>query len=73
MLIDYQLGAGLNGIEFLQGVNARYGPVPAVIISAERTKVLRDACKTMGVQLLPKPVEKDRLKRLLLDMLGTQA
>ena len=71
MLIDYQLGAGQNGIEFLQGVNARYGPVPAVIISAERTKVLRDACKNLGVQLLPKPVEKDRLKRMLLDMLKT--
>ncbi|MCX8227996.1 MAG: hybrid sensor histidine kinase/response regulator, partial [Sulfitobacter sp.] len=68
MLVDYQLGAGRNGIEFLQGVNARYGPVPAVIISAERTKVLRDACKMLGVQLLPKPVERDRLKRFLLDM-----
>jgi two-component SAPR family response regulator len=39
-----------------------------VIISAERTKVLRDACKMLGVQLLPKPVERDRLKRFLLDM-----
>jgi signal transduction histidine kinase/ActR/RegA family two-component response regulator len=68
MLVDYQLGAGRNGIEFLQVVNARYGPVPAVIISAERTKVLRDACKMLGVQLLPKPVERDRLKRFLLDM-----
>lgn len=68
MLIDYQLGAGLDGIELIKEITLRYGPVPAAVVSAERTKVLRDACKSLDIQLIPKPLEKERLRRLLLDM-----
>lgn len=69
MLIDYQLGAGQNGTQLLQEVIKRYGPVPAAIVSAARSKTLRETCKELGVQLLPKPVERGRLKRLLLELL----
>jgi CheY-like chemotaxis protein len=68
MLIDYQLGTGRDGIELLEEIKRRYGPIPAAIVSAERTRVLRDRCKTLGVQLIPKPVEKARLKELFLEM-----
>jgi CheY-like chemotaxis protein len=68
MLIDYQLGAGLNGTQLLQEIIRRYGPVPAAIVSAERTKVLREACKELGVKLIPKPVERAKLKRLLAEI-----
>lgn len=70
MLIDYQLGEGLDGIQLLREIIHRYGPVPAAIVSAERTKVLREACKTLNVQLIPKPVEKEKLKRLLANISG---
>lgn len=68
VLIDYQLGTGMNGTQLLEEIVVRYGPVPAAIVSAERTKVLRDACKTLGVKLIPKPVEKAKLKRLLAEI-----
>jgi signal transduction histidine kinase/CheY-like chemotaxis protein len=65
LLVDYQLGAGKNGAQLIQEVLRLYGPVPAAIISAERTKTLRDSCKALGIQLVAKPIEKERLKRLL--------
>lgn len=71
LLIDYQLGTGRNGIELLEELTNRYGPLPAAIVSAERTKFLRERCKTLGVQLVAKPVEKARLTELFLDMFDT--
>lgn len=68
MLIDYQLGAGCTGTQLLEKITARYGPVPAAIVSAERSRVLRETCKTLGVCLMPKPVEKQRLEQLLSDL-----
>ncbi len=68
MLIDYQLGAGRDGIELLEEITNSYGSIPAAIVSAERTRCLRDRCKSLGVQLVAKPVEKARLKELFLEM-----
>ena len=68
LLIDYQLGTGQNGTELYQEIKERYGTVPTAIISAERTKILRDTCKTLGLELVPKPIEKNRLKGLLGDL-----
>ena len=69
MLIDYQLGTGRDGTELLEEIQRRYGPIPAAIVSAERTRVLRERCKALSVQLLAKPVDKDRLKELFLETL----
>ena len=73
MLIDYQLGAGQNGTQFYQTIRETYGDVPAAIISAERTRPLRETCLKMGLQLVSKPVEKDRLRALLAALLAEQA
>lgn len=68
MLIDYQLGTGQSGTQLLKEITKRYGPVPAAIISAERTKSLREACKALGVEHISKPLERERLRRLLSEM-----
>ncbi|MEP5031772.1 MAG: ATP-binding protein, partial [Marinomonas sp.] len=66
MLIDQQLGDGLNGTQLIAQILRLYGPVPAAIVSAERTKTLREACKALEIDLVSKPLEKIRLKALLL-------
>lgn len=68
MLIDFQLGSGRSGTELFEEITRQYGPIPAAIVSAERTKYLRDRCKALSVQLIAKPVDKARLKELFLEM-----
>ncbi|MEP1535803.1 MAG: PAS-domain containing protein [Paracoccaceae bacterium] len=65
MLIDYQLGDGQNGIELHQTICKDFGSVPSAIISAQRSKTLRETCQDLGVQLVAKPIEKDSLHNLL--------
>ncbi|MGB1033630.1 MAG: PAS-domain containing protein [Primorskyibacter sp.] len=65
MLIDYQLGAGRNGAELYQSICETFGHVPTAIISAQRTRSLRETCQELGVQLISKPIEKESLRRLL--------
>lgn len=69
MLIDYQLGTGQTGTQLLESVTALHGPVPAAIVSAERSRKLRDACKALDVQLVTKPLEKNTLRALLCGLL----
>ncbi|MEP1201297.1 MULTISPECIES: PAS-domain containing protein [Rhodobacterales] len=73
LLIDYQLGSGQTGTELYQELRGRYGKVPTAIVSAERTKVLRDTCKALGLELVSKPIEKNRLKGLLSDLFVTES
>lgn len=68
MLIDYQLGAGADGVQLLRALRSLYGAVPAAIVSAERSRVLRDACKGLDVALVQKPVQGERLRALLGDL-----
>ncbi|MGB7244793.1 MAG: hybrid sensor histidine kinase/response regulator, partial [Sulfitobacter sp.] len=68
LLVDYQLGSGQTGTQFLSEIFRRFGPVPAAIIFAERTRNLREACKDLGTQLFTKPIEKNRLHDLLVDL-----
>lgn len=67
-LIDYQLGKGQNGTELYQELTARYGSVPTAIISAERSRTLRDTCKKLNLELVQKPIERNRLKSLLSEL-----
>ncbi|MEP2639480.1 PAS-domain containing protein [Roseobacter sp.] len=72
LLIDYHLGAGHTGTALYQDITARYGGVPTAIISAERTKSLRDTCKELGLDLVSKPLDKNRLRALLGDLFNAE-
>lgn len=56
MVADFRLAAG-NGMDAIQAVRARYGEVPALIISGEADITERD----LAVPVLQKPVTPDRL------------
>lgn len=65
LLLDYRLGSGMTGTELLEKLRARYGHAPARIISASRRPDILDACEALGVELVPKPLDRLRLIALL--------
>ncbi|WP_299831886.1 PAS-domain containing protein [uncultured Roseobacter sp.] len=60
-LFDYQLDKGNTGTALYQEITKTYGPISAAIVSADRTRELRQTCKTLGLPLMSKPVDRDRL------------
>lgn len=72
-LLDYQLGEGLSGIELHQSIARLYGQIPTAIVSADRTRALRKACKTHNLDLISKPIDKVRLFEMLGKAYGSAA
>ena len=65
LLVDYQLDRGENGLEAIAALRRRHGPLPAALITANRSSELRKACQARGIGFLNKPIESDSLRRLL--------
>ncbi|SMC47471.1 PAS-domain containing protein [Primorskyibacter flagellatus] len=65
LLLDYQLGRGMNGVELYDAITARFGPLPGSIISANRTEPLDQFCMARGLEFLPKPLDRHRLSAVL--------
>jgi CheY-like chemotaxis protein len=70
-LIDYRLGGDMDGLDLVRSLRARYGQVCCGVISADRTRSLRQTCKSLEVPLLAKPLDRDRLHRFLADRMRT--
>ena len=57
MLVDYQLGAGMNGLELIAAMNEKCGAIPARLVTANRSSQLIADSKVAGVTLMHKPIE----------------
>ncbi len=68
LVLDYQLGQGLSGIELLHRIRGDLGNVPVRLISADRGADLRQACNDAGITLLTKPIDREKLHRFLADV-----
>lgn len=66
-LVDQHLGDGMAGIDLLRLLRARYGPVPARIITANRSPDIRAQCAAAGLGLLMKPIDPRALQAALQD------
>ncbi len=64
-VLDHHLGEGATGTELHARLRDLYGPVPAAIVSADRTRELRRLCEESGLPLLAKPLAVDRLRAFL--------
>jgi Na+/proline symporter/signal transduction histidine kinase/ActR/RegA family two-component response regulator len=64
LLVDYHLDHG-NGIDVIQALRARYGELPAILITADRTAAVREAARAAGIQVLNKPLKPAALRALL--------
>lgn len=65
MLIDNQLGPGPTGLDLIATLGARYGPIPARLITAERGAGLRMRAGAQGVAILYKPIDTRILERFI--------
>ncbi len=69
IICDYHLGDGDLGTALVAQLRARLGPgVPAVILSADASSVLREAAGLADLHLLHKPLNAARLRALLLHL-----
>ncbi|SPJ24018.1 hybrid sensor histidine kinase/response regulator [Palleronia abyssalis] len=73
LLIDYQLGDGMTGLDLIAVLRTRHGPIPAAVISASRHEDIAASCAAAGVSLIPKPLDRHRLIRLIDDPADAQA
>jgi len=64
-LIDYQLGDGMDGIACHAALVERFGPVPARLVTADRSLETRDAARAAGIEVLHKPILPSALAQLL--------
>jgi Na+/proline symporter/signal transduction histidine kinase/CheY-like chemotaxis protein len=64
VLVDYHLDRG-TGIEAIAELRARCGPLPAILITADRTLGVREQARALDIQVLHKPVKPAALRALL--------
>lgn len=65
ILADYQLDGPRTGIDAIAALRASFGPVPACLVTADRSETLVRECRARGIDLFNKPVEPARLRAYL--------
>jgi Na+/proline symporter/signal transduction histidine kinase/ActR/RegA family two-component response regulator len=64
LLVDYHLDQG-NGIEAIAVLRRRYGDLPAILITADRSPAVREQARADGIQVLHKPIKPAALRALM--------
>jgi signal transduction histidine kinase len=57
LLVDYHLGQGETGTEVIGRLRRALGPVPARIVTADRTPAVQAQARRIGVETLRKPID----------------
>lgn len=65
ILIDYQLGDGLNGIQIAKQLRNHWENIPICIVSAAQDEDLASICTGYGYDFLRKPIKPGKLRALL--------
>lgn len=65
IVADFHLDDGATGIDAIQEIRSRYGAIPAIVITADRSQSVAQSCHEIGARLLAKPIEPNKLRSLL--------
>ncbi|MFQ6553008.1 PAS-domain containing protein [Aestuariibius insulae] len=65
LILDFQLSDDMTGIEVHDCICDIYGDIPARIVSADRSRTLRQACVDRGIDLIAKPIDLEKLHGFL--------
>ena len=60
-LVDLDLGAGLDGLELIARFHRDWPEVRCALVTAEGGPDVEARCRSLGVPLLPKPLDPDQL------------
>ncbi|MBL0370606.1 hybrid sensor histidine kinase/response regulator [Rhizobium sp. KVB221] len=69
IVADYHLDHG-TGLEVIKCLREKLGPVPALLVTADRTTDVRGEAERAGVELLNKPVKPAALRAVLSRFVG---
>ena len=70
MICDYRLGAGRTGVEAVEAIEARLGRrVPVIMLSADIPREHVARIRSLGVEVLNKPVMLEQLHRKIASMI----
>ncbi|QEQ95278.1 NahK/ErcS family hybrid sensor histidine kinase/response regulator [Neptunomonas concharum] len=72
VLLDYHLDKGLTGIDVLEALRDRFEAIPAALLTAERADESLKRFRSMGLQVLNKPVKPGKLRALISHMLSNE-
>lgn len=61
IVVDFRLGEGRFGTDAVRDLRIRFGPIPACVISADRSPELSASCASLGAELIHKPIEPEAL------------
>lgn len=67
-LVDYQLGEGMDGLQGLGALRGQLGPVPACIVTADRSEELRTRARALQAGVITKPIPPAELATLLAEL-----
>jgi len=65
IIADYHLDTPENGLDGVDAVRARYGPVPAILVTADATHAVSQQAHALGVGVLQKPIEPRKLRSMM--------
>ncbi|MGB0506813.1 MAG: PAS-domain containing protein [Pikeienuella sp.] len=65
LLLDYHLDDDMVGTELFAMIKDIYGPIPARLISANRSASLQDECEAVDLPCIPKPIDRNELRHFL--------
>lgn len=55
----------MSGTDLLVELTRRFGPRPALILTADRSEEVRRTCESLGVERMLKPLDRTRLGQFL--------
>jgi len=65
LIVDYRLENGLNGVDALNALRARFGPVPAIVVTGSTMTGLEKEAHDKDFHLLIKPVVPNKLRAMI--------
>jgi len=68
LLADYQLDGDEDGLTLIEQIRALRPGLPVLLITAESGQEMRERAEAMGVPILAKPVEPERIARFLAEV-----